>query len=82
MLHKIFTVYDSKSEVYSKPFMLKTKGEAMRGFVDVSNDKESAIGQHPEDYSLFEIGEFDDGSANIVNHDANVSLGVAIEFVN
>ena len=60
MLHKIFSVFDSKAELYLTPFFMKTKGEAVRGFEDVANDKNSAIGRHPEDYTLFELGEYDD----------------------
>ncbi len=44
-------------------------------------DKNSAIGKHPQDFTLFEIGEYDDSTAKITTYDAPVSLGVAIEFL-
>lgn len=77
---KVFSVYDSKVETYSTPFFLRSKGEAMRTWVDIANDKSSDIGKHPEDYTLFEIGEWDQNTAKIQNHNTPVSLGVAIEF--
>lgn len=81
MLHKIFSVYDSKAELYLTPFFMKTKGEAVRGFEDVANDKNSAIGRHAEDYTLFELGEYDDCSAIFSLHKTPISIGVALEFV-
>lgn len=81
MILKIFSVYDCKTEAYAQPFFMKTKGEAVRGFTDVSNDKSTNIAKYPEDFTLFEIGEYDDSNGMIKPHDTPVSVGKAIEFV-
>lgn len=81
MKQKMFTVYDSKAETYLTPFILKAKGEALRGFIDIANDKKSSIGQHPEDYTLFEIAEWDELTGIVEIYPTKVSCGVAIEFV-
>ena len=81
MLSKVFSVFDSKSETYMTPFFMKTKGEALRAFTDISNDDTHQIGKHPEDYTLFEIGEYDDVSCTIVSYEAKQSIGTAVEFV-
>ncbi len=81
MLHKIFTVYDSKSETYLTPFFMKTKGEALRGFIDVAQDDKHQFGKHPEDYTLFEIGEYDDVKCTIISYESKISVGTAIEFL-
>lgn len=60
---KLFSVYDDKAMFYSNPFPAHTTPEAMRMFAQSAKNPEIAISHHPEDYSLYHIGEFnaDDG---------------------
>lgn len=76
---KMFVVYDSKAEAYDKPFCLRSKGEALRGWQDVVNDGQSAISAHPGDFTLFEIGEFDLMCGELKVHEAKISLGTGLE---
>lgn len=78
---KIFAVYDSKAEAYARPFFDQATGAAVRSFAEIANDKNHPIGKHPGDYTLFEIGEYNDQNGEIKNNDANVALGAAIEFL-
>lgn len=59
MITKIFTVFDSKAEVYLVPFFYNTRGEAIRSFKDTVNDRSHPMGRHPADFTLFEIGHYD-----------------------
>lgn len=81
MILKIFTVYDSKAEAFLPPFFQATKAMAQRVFETVANDPKHQFGAHPADYTLFEIGEFNDESAEIVPHKTPKNIGLAIEFV-
>lgn len=81
MVVKIFNVYDCKSESYGTPFFVKSRGEALRGFGEVSNDVKSTIGKYPGDFTLFEVGEFDVVKGIWTIYPSKVNLGVAIEFV-
>jgi len=81
MIFKVFTVYDSKVEAYMNPFYLPAKGAAIRTFTDLVNDKSHPIGKYPADYTLFEIGSYDDQNGQIVMHKTHVSLGVGTEFL-
>lgn len=81
MLHKVFTIYDSKSEAYCTPFYANARGQCIRNFVDSADSPESAINKHPEDYTLFELGTFDDCKAVFEMHPTPISLGVAIELI-
>lgn len=58
----IFAVKDQAAEAFGLPFFVNTRGEAMRSFTDEANSNEpnSAIGRHPEDYELWHIGEYDE----------------------
>lgn len=65
MIHKLFSVYDSKSESYTPPYFDHAEGRALRTFADCCNDPEHQFGKHPEDYTLYNLGEFDDGLGTI-----------------
>lgn len=81
MIHKVYSIYDTKTESYSQPFYSPSKGDAIRSFADAANDKSIAIGKHPEDFCLFELAEFDYSKGQFTQHQAPISLGLAIEFI-
>lgn len=80
MKQHVLAVYDSKSEMFNQPMFFKAKPEALRAFSDEANRAESALYHHPEDYTLFLIGEFDVETALLTPLTTPVSLGIAIEF--
>lgn len=82
MIHKVYTVYDSKAEAYLFPISYQSKGQAVRAFSEAANDKNSNIGKYPEDFTMFELGEFDDVDCSFKFHKAPVAVGVAIEYLN
>ncbi len=57
---KIFSVFDVKAGAYLPPFCFPQTPMAVRVFSDMCNSDESAFGLHPGDYTLFEVGVFDD----------------------
>ncbi len=70
MIHKIFTIRDSKAEAYMLPFFAPTKGVAMRQVSSAVNTKEHDLGKFTLDYALFEIGTFCDQSGLLIPEDA------------
>jgi hypothetical protein len=80
MKKKIFTVYDDKSEAYLQPFFLDTKGQAVRAISDCVADSNHQFCRHAEDYTLFELGEYDDASGSFDLYSAPVNMGKLIEF--
>lgn len=63
---KIFTVYDLKACVYLRPVFAVNAGAALRDFGgEVSGNEKSMLFAHPEDFQLFEIGEFNDETGEI-----------------
>jgi len=79
MTLKIFTVYDLKSETYLPPFCMRSKGEALRSWQTIVNDDQSNFSKFPADFTLYEIGSFDDNSGELVYY-PRISLGSALEF--
>lgn len=78
---KTCAIYDSKAQFYAPPMFFKTKAEAIRSWADVVNDKQAQFFAHPEDYTLFEIGEFNNATGTIIPHEAKISLGLALEYI-
>jgi len=74
MILKMFSVYDSKAEAYMQPFFLNSRGLAIRSFTDLANDPKTSVYQYAADFTLFELGEFDDNGAKIIQHPAPVAL--------
>ena len=77
----IYAVYDSKAEAYMQPFFNDTHGLAIRVFEKHVNDPATIFSQHPEDFTIFYIGTFDETNGKIQPNTTPFSLGVAIEFV-
>lgn len=79
MLLNLFSVFDSKVGFYMSPFFMRSKGEAIRAFIDIVNDGKSAFSMHPEDYTLFHLGTFDECTGEVTSGVAE-SLGNGINF--
>lgn len=81
MVVKVFSVYDSKAEAFLRPMFLQSKGLALRSFIEAIHDKGHDFSKYAGDFTLFEIGEFDDNKGEIVCYSVKVKLGCAIEFL-
>jgi len=79
---RMFAVYDSKVEAFLQPFFMQTRGQAIRSWGEVVNDPQTQFCKFPTDFTLFEIGEYDDAKGVVENCDTKVNLGVAIDFKN
>lgn len=66
MIHQLIAVFDVKVGAYSKPVAVPADGAAIRSFQDAVNDKTTEYNKHPADYSLFNIGTYDDISGEVV----------------
>lgn len=80
MLVKLFAIYDGKGEFYTPPLAFKTTGEAIRAFSDTVNERGHQMNRHPEDYTLFQIGTYDDAKGFLIADDANTALGLGLEY--
>lgn len=68
MKSKVFSVFDTKAGVYHPPFLTHNRMTAMRLLSNVLTDPAHSFSQHPHDYHLFELGEFEDGNASLDCH--------------
>lgn len=81
MKHKVYTVYDSKAEVYMQPIFMRADGEAIRAFSASIAQNGHQFATNPGDYTLFAIGEYDDDKGRFVQYDAFVNLGNGVQFI-
>lgn len=59
LILRMYTVRDEKAEAYLPPFCARTPGEAERMFLELSTDPQHQFCKHAEDFSLVEVGSFD-----------------------
>lgn len=78
---KIFSVHDSKAEAYLPPIYFKTPAEAIRAFSSSCKEESSQFHQFPADFTLVELGEFSEISADITTHAQPRILSNASEFI-
>lgn len=69
MIQKIFAVYDAAAKAYLAPFQLPREEMALRAFRDVINSPNHELANHPEDYTLFLLGEFDNRTGQHINNE-------------
>lgn len=69
MIIRMYSVYDSKLTVFDRPWFAMRDEAALRAFADAINDGTgpgASWAKHPEDYSLFFVGEFDDETGDLI----------------
>lgn len=60
---QIIAVHDSAAQAFGAPQFVLSTGHATRAFGDqVNSEKEGPLKEHPQDFILFHLGEFDDGT--------------------
>lgn len=81
MLFSVFSIYDSGISTWLPPLYSRNKGEMLRQFTDATNDSQSKLYKYPGDFTLFEIGTWNDDTCEFSLHKVPYKIGVAIEFL-
>jgi len=81
MRYQVFAIFDAAAEAYLPPFMLPTEGMAKRQFEIAINDDKTQFWHSPQDYTLFELGIFDDASGTYELHSPKKSHGNGVEYI-
>ncbi len=76
----IFTVHDSKAEAYITPFFASNKAVGLRMFEQAANDESAQFHTHAGDYTLFELGTFDQDRGTFDLHLTPINHGLAINY--
>ncbi|AXL14723.1 nonstructural protein [Microviridae sp.] len=78
---QIFTIFDSKTQAYLPPSFLQNEEVALRSIRDVLKDPNHQFTKNPEDYSLWQIGLFDDEKGKITATPAPVHIASCHELI-
>ena len=65
MKKDLYSVLDLKAKTYLDPVCYIHAGVAVREFEDTVNNPQTIMHKHPEDFSLFKIGTYDDHTAQV-----------------
>lgn len=65
MLQNTYSAFDKKAVFFLGTFLARSDSEAIRMFGDACKEPKSLLGLHPEDYSLYRLGTFDDVSGKV-----------------
>lgn len=79
-----YAVRDTKAEAFTRPpFFASNKAVVIRAFTEMVNDPSQEVGKYPADFTLFEIGEFDQLTGVLVPRPQGIlDLGNGLAYVN
>jgi hypothetical protein len=80
MIYFVYSIYDEKVKTFANPFYKPTNPSAIRDFTDLAKDQNTTIGRHPEDYTLYQIGEYDDQTGLMKPYEQLNNLGKATQY--
>ncbi len=75
-----YAIFDSCSGIYEKPFFSMTDDMVKREFQDVATTADHPISRHPEHYSLWRLGVFNNENGDL-RDECNECLWTATEAV-
>lgn len=64
MKNNLYSIYDTKTEVYMAPVAFPNEATAMRQ-VSVALTKDGMMSRYPEDYDLYCVGTWDDTEGRV-----------------
>lgn len=71
-----YSIYDSKAEAFLPPFLAANIATAKRLVLQAAVDPTHQFHQFAADYTLFEVGEWDENEGLLLPHDrGNVNCG-------
>lgn len=78
---KIVSVRDIKASVYGNPVFVNSLGAAIRSFGDeIQKTDGNPFALHPEDYELYDLGEFDETEGKFNLHDRPKQIAVGSNY--
>lgn len=65
MRMNIYSIFDSATGAYMRPWFVQSDEAAIRAFGDIACDNDHEVGRHPKDYTLYRVGYWDDNKGKI-----------------
>jgi len=77
---QIYAIFDTCSGIYEKPFFHTADDAVKREFQDVAMEDKHPINRHPEHYSVWRLGNFDNTTGKVID-ERNECLWQAVEAI-
>lgn len=77
---KLFTIRDGKAEHYFTPQVFRNRGDAIRALQIQVKNPESMLSKFPLDYSLHEIGEWDELTGMVQPYQTIQTIGIVADL--
>lgn len=68
MIVQVYSVYDTKAQAFGQPFFMQADGIAVRAFTEACNNPEGEFIKYPNDFTLYNIGHYDDSNGAIFSN--------------
>lgn len=78
---KIFSIYDEASQAYMMPFFSPQNASAIRAVVTQLKDPNSMLAQHPDDFTLYAVGFYDDRTGLIEANTVPELVGKLVDYL-
>ncbi|AXH74423.1 MAG: nonstructural protein [Microviridae sp.] len=84
MIRHMVSVFDSAAQIYGQPFFVTAIGAAIRSFTDEVNRiaDDNQLYHHTSDFTLYEIGTFDDVAGVLLVQDKPRLITRAVDVKN
>lgn len=76
MQTKLYAIKDSKSNSYGPPMCFGTRGLFLRFISEELQRGQCVWAKHPQDFNMFEVGDYDVDSGSIQIYETKESLGL------
>lgn len=77
----LYSTFDSKAKAWTLPFFMSATDSIERAWTEVVNDPSTQFGKHPEDYTCFQIGEWDALKGEFTLYESKRSIGTGVQFI-
>lgn len=80
MKQKVYSLFDKKANAYLTPVYFNEVGEASRMLATVVQTADNNISRYPEDFSLYQLGTFDQESGKLESLKQPLFVANAVEY--
>jgi len=64
---KLYSLYDAKAQLFGAPNLFQNDATAVRAMYSFAQQSGTTVHDYPDDFSVFCLGTFDDGSGHIAS---------------
>ncbi|AXH72181.1 MAG: nonstructural protein [Microviridae sp.] len=83
MIYKIVAIRDRAIDTFGQPAFTASIGGAIRSFGDEIKrvDENNQLNKHPEDFDLYDLGTYDDGTGQFTQDSGPKMIAVGKDYV-